>query len=270
VKLKNNTGKIVATAGLVIALAVGFVIIPRAISNTPESSEIETISFDPGVLTETGAEVPTDSDAGGLTESGPDKATESDVYSLLDNEGANFFLANFSRDEMIKNYPDLKIITREQAIAGALEGLRSYGYEPEPMEFDIIARFVNYMGEIDVPYCSVSFRYDYKIDREIDIQEYLDSEQFKGMSEAEIREIIECDDLSQIPYKPKKEHPKFKILDNESYTAYYYVEVNAQTGEFIKATETRVRYGEFMDSNEAHYFGKPIGNPDLYYPGKYY
>ena len=259
-KKKNNKRITIAVAGLVIVLIIGFVIIPRAISHMPESSDIETINSGQEDLAETGT--------------GTEKTYEPNSYdhlfSLLDKENTEYFISDFSRDELLKKYPDLKIVTREQAIKGALDGLRAYGYEPEPVDFDIIALIANNDGEIEIPYLRVEFRYDYVVDREIDIQEYLDSEQFKGMSEAEIREIIECDDLSQIPYKANTEHPKYKIIDNESYTAYYMVEVNAETGEFIKATETRVRYGTELRGTEADFYGTPIGDPDLYYTIWYY
>jgi hypothetical protein len=264
---KNKTGKIAAIAGLAAVLVIGFVVVPKLIANPPDESGIETIVAGEDVLAEAEAEGEgvADSDTEALIGTNED-GTAHITYGLTDNEN----LSNYMREEMMRVYPDMDVITRDQAIAGAIEGLALYGYEFDTVGLEFMVMFYGSQTPTIDPTCQVAFRYDYELPGEFEMQDYLSSEQFKGLSEEEIREIIEADDLSHIPNKPKKLHPKYKILEGESYTACFWAYVDLQTGEFIKATESRVRYGHQVEFAEAYFKGTPIGDPGLYYPSMYY
>ena len=49
----------------------------------------------------------------------------------------------------------------------------------------------------------------------------------------------------------------FIVLDGESCTIYFNIELNVLTGEVLWGWEIRVRYGEELDFGEIYYFRKP-------------
>ena len=263
-RLENKKGKILAVAWLAAVLVFGFVIVPALMANPPETANIENAASE----TDSSAEPDTvagDTEPGSDSGSGLDPAKGEQEHTVV--------ITSYPSDESEITYvpncfPGVNEISWEQAFESATSILANYGYEvdiPDPLDIsnkDFLKGFHIYYHSLDDPiydpFCNVYLRYDHEVPGEINIQEYMESEAFKGMSEAEIREIIDSDDLSHIEYRINTEHPKFKVLDGESCTIYFCIELNALTGEALRGWETRVRYGEELRFPEARYFGTPI------------
>ena len=269
---KNNRGKTVAVAGLAAALIFGFVIVPKLIANPPEAAGINSVVSSTDPLAVPGA-APEDTSPGPAGEDTEPGSADEETEPGPDDEHGN-------TSGLVSYAPGINHISLEQAFESAVKTLNGYGYDVampdtiDPSDEDFRKEFyVIYDHRDDLiydPLCVVYLKHDLEIPGEIDIQEYMDSEAFKGMSEAEIREIIEADDLSTIKYKAGAQHPKFKVLDGESCTIYFRIELNALTGEAQRGFETRVRLGEELSFGEANYFGTPIWESDGYYDRLYY
>ena len=254
---KNNKGKILAIAGLAAVLVFAFVVVPKLIANPPETSEIITVP------------------------SNTDSIAEPEPEPELKNMEIDAVADEPEYQLMLNSLPDVNQISWEQAFESAAKALRDYGYDvevPDPLEEALYSGVWNGFhiiyecggDPVYDPVCRVYLKYDHVVPGEINIQEYLESEAFKGMSEAEIREIIDADDLSVIEYKPNTKHPKFKVLEQESCKIYFEIELNSYTGEVLRGWETRVRFGEELAFGEVLYFGLPIWDKDGYYTQLYY
>ena len=251
---RNNNWEIAAIAGLAAVLIFGFVIVPRLIANPPETSGgVSVVSnADPLVA--------------------PDVVTEDMGSGVANDESGN--------SNELSCFPEVNQISWEQAFESVANILKDYGYEvviPSPLDVsnsgfakDFYISYDSQGAPVYDPVCNVYLRHNLEVPGEIDIREYIDSEEFKGMSEAEIREIIDADDLSGLGYTLNAEHPKFKVLEGESCTIYFHIELNALTGEAVRGWEARVRFGEELSRGEARYFEKPIWDSDGYYNRLYY
>ena len=270
--MRNKKWGVIAIAALAAVLVFGFAIVPKLMASPPETSGIESVVSDTDPLAETD---PVEGDTDPGSSSGGQEVTGVITISSDDvSNGVRELTFGFT------TLPNVNQISWEQAYENAASILADFGYEvdtPSPLDVSnsgfMKDFWINYYTPVDPVYdptCYVYIRYNHEVPGEIEIQEYLDSEAFKGMSEAEIREIIDADDLSNIKYKPNTKHPKFRVLDGESCTIYFEIELNALTGEAMRGWETRVRYGEELEFGEISYFGMPLWDSDGYYTRLYY